>query len=144
MTLIVNKRLLARCRRNIKRVDNTYNVVTTPITLCEISFDDIPDQIPGRDMFTSAFSTMCRIPNFQNIYCVYDNLSVDKDIVESVVSLYRQALKFRVMNDKEKLLYILKFLSFVYKTAIVHSPAHEHHTVVLNMLDYLNFVISCC
>jgi hypothetical protein len=144
MTFFASKRLLARCRRNIKRIDHTYNVVTTPITLCEISFDDIPDNIPCKDMFTCTFSNMCRVPNFQNVCYVYDNLSVDKDIGESVVSLYRQATAFHVMNDKEKVLYVLKCMSFVYKTVIVHSPAHDHHNIVFNVLDYLNFVISCC
>lgn len=143
MTFFASKRLLARCRRIIKRVDHTYNVVTTPITFCEISFDDIPDQIPCREVVTCTFSTMCRNSNIQNVCNLYDNLSVDKDIVESIISLYKQVSLFDVMNDKEKLLYVLKCMSFVYKTVIVHSPLHEHHSIFLNVLDYLNFVISC-
>ncbi len=56
MTFLVSKRLLAKCRRNVKRVDHAFNVVTTPITFCELSFDDLPDQIPYRDVVSSMMS----------------------------------------------------------------------------------------
>jgi hypothetical protein len=140
MTFLVSKRLLAKCRRNVKKVDHAFNVVTTPITFWELSFDDLSDQIPYRDAVTSIMSY---IPNFQNVSNAYDSISIDKDIVESVVSLSRQAYQFKCMKDKERMLFILKCLSLFYKTIIVHLPMHEEHNIILNFLDYLNFVISC-
>ena len=140
MSFLTSKRFIATCRRNVKRVDHAYNVLSTPITFCELSLDDIPDQIPCRDAMTYIVSC---IPNFQNVCNVYDNLSVDKDIVESVVSLSKQAYRFQCMKDKERMLYLLKCLSLFYKTIVIHSPMHEEHNIILNFLDYLNFVISC-
>lgn len=139
MALFVSKRFLAQCRRSVRMVDHAYNIVTTPITFCELSFDDIPDQIPCRDMVTCLASN---IPNFSNVCTVYDNVSIDKDIVESIVSLWKQSSNISCMSDKEKILYVLKCLSLLYKTLIVHSPLHEEHTLILNILDYLNFMVS--
>lgn len=140
MSFLVTKRFLAKCRTNVKRVDHAFNIVTTPITFCELSFDDIPDQIPCRDAVSYMMSC---IPNFPNICNVYDNLSMDKDILESVVHLSKQAYQFQSMKDKERLLYVLKCVSLFYKTIVIHSPMHEEHNIILNFLDYLNFVISC-
>lgn len=139
MAFFASKKLLVRCRRNVKRVEHTYNVVTTPITFLEISFDDIPE-IPCKDVMTSVITY---IPNYQNVCNLYDTLSVDKDVVESMICLYKHALRFQHMKNKDKLLYILKCMSLIYKTIIVHSPMHQEHTVILNFLDYMNFVISC-
>lgn len=143
MALFACKRMLARCRRSARRIDHAYNVVSTPITFCELSFEDIPEQIPDRDMLNGILNTACTVPNLQTVYALYDNLSVDKDIAESAVNLYMQLTKFDRMEEKQKVLYLLKWISLIYKTIIVHSPVHEHHTIIINVLDYLNFVVSC-
>ncbi len=129
-----------QCRRGARRIDHVYNVLTTPITFCELSFDDIPEVIPYREVVVSLLTCDTTL---NNVCSVYDMFSVEKDIVESLVSVYKQSCRFHKLSDKEKLLLLLKFMSLLYKTIVVHSPVHEHHTIVLNLMDYLNFVISC-
>lgn len=139
MALLANKRLLAKCRRNVKRLDQTYSIVTTPISLIELSLDDVPDQVPYRDTITHVMSF---VPGIDSISSMYDTVSVNKDILESVMSIYHQIEHFERLNDKQRLILFVKCISFVYKTVIIHSPLHEHHTLVTNMLDYINFIVS--
>lgn len=138
--MLLTRRFLAQCRRGAKKIDHVYNTLTTPITFCELSFDDVPEVTPCRDMVVSV---MTCVPNINYVCSVYDTLSIEKDIVESFVSVYKQGCRFDKLSDKEKLMLLLKFMSLFYKTIVVHSPVHEHHTIVLNLMDYLNFVISC-
>ena len=140
MAFFANKKLFVQCRRNIRRLDNAYNFVTTPITFCEISLDDVSDKIPCKDMITCC---VANIPNFETVHTVYDTLSVNKDILESIVALCKQSKKIKDMNDKNKVIYVLKCLSLLYKTIIANSSFHEEHSTILNILDYLNFLISC-
>ena len=139
MALLANKRLLGKCRRKAKRIDQTYNVVSTPISLFELSFDDVPDKIPYRDTITHALSS---VPSIDSIASIYDTISVNKDILESVINIHQQIQQFEKLNDKQKLVLFVKCISLVYKTVIVHSPLHEHHSLITNTLDYMNFVVS--
>lgn len=126
--------------KKLKGVNGIYNNVTTPITLVELSFDDVPDMIPYHKVIQDTFTN---VPQFIGVVSCYDAFAIDKDMIESIVSVSLNLRKFVKLSDKNKVLFICKTLCLVYKTIIYNTNLHAYHNAALVCLDYLNFVISC-
>jgi hypothetical protein len=77
--------------KKLKGVNGIYNNVTTPITLIELSFDDIPDIIPYHKVIQDAVN---KAPPFIGIISCYDAFAIDKDMIESIVSVSLILRKF--------------------------------------------------
>lgn len=143
ITRRVVKRTFAKVIRQakkLKKINVAYNNVTTPITFCEISFEDVPDCIPNHRFILGLLYSM---PQFNALSSCYDTFSIDKDMLESITSVLLSSRKFMSFSSKNKLLYICKGLCLLYKMIIYNTNLHAYHNAAWVCLDYLNFVVSC-
>jgi hypothetical protein len=128
--------------KKARDLDKVYNMVTNPITFYEITSDDIPNIIPYQDIINKLTDS---IPSFNNMSIFYDTFSIDKDLVESIVSLYIKLKQVDTMDTKQKSLLVIKISSILYKIAgclLLCLGIPKSHENLSYVFDYLNFILS--
>jgi len=136
------KRTVVKIRKKAKNADKLYNMVSNPITLFEITSDDLPDLIPYNEIIHHVVN---QIPCFDIATNIYDSLSFKKDLAETVWKTYTKSVSFPSLQQKEKILSLIKFTTLIYKIWILYcisSGIPKSHDAIVSCLDYLNFLIS--
>ena len=127
--------------KKLRQFDKVYNQIVNPVSLCEISWDDMGDMLPCK-------STLCNLLKATPCYDVcefYDTFTTDKDIVECLVSIYLKFHKLEEMDVKKKSLLVVKVTCFSYKLfwiAMACCGVPKTHDCIVCLLDYLNFMMS--
>jgi hypothetical protein len=128
--------------RKAKKADKIYNKVTNPISLYEITYDDLPDVIPYHEIIHHVLH---QIPCFDVLSGVYDGFAFKKDLVETVWRTYMKHATFQSLEHKKKVLSIVKLITLCYKIWIMSCIAMgipKSHDTVVSCFDYINFVVS--
>jgi hypothetical protein len=127
--------------KKLRQLDNVYNQIVNPVSLCEISWDDMGDMLPCK-------STLCNLLKTTPCHVVcefYDHFTTDKDFVECLVSVYLKFHKLEEMDVKQKSLLMVKVTCFSYKCfwiALACCGVPKTHDGFVCFLDYLNFMMS--
>lgn len=128
--------------RTFRNVDQVYNSIVNPITFCEITWDDLSDVLPCEKALTNMIKSMPYLGDFGQLY---DTFTVDKDLVETFVSICVKLNKFEHMDAKQRSLFAIKASTFAYKLMFIIMACcgvpktHEH---MMCILDYVNFILS--
>jgi hypothetical protein len=127
--------------RKLRDFDKVYNSFVNPISFCEISWDDLGDNLPcDKALSFLTKSTPCR-----NICELYDTFTCDKDIVECLVSLLLQFNRIEKMDIKQKSMLVMKAYCLAYKLywiAMACCGIPKSHEAMVCILDFLNFVLG--
>lgn len=140
LTKPVSKKIIQNIKK-MRKLEKAYNQIVNPITLCEISWDDLGDCLPCKQ-FVSHFmkTTPCG-----EVCEFYDTVTSDKDIIESCVSFYLKCCKIERLDDKQKSLLMVKVCCFTYKVywiVMACCGIHKTHESIVCILDYVNFIFS--
>jgi hypothetical protein len=132
--------------RKARDVDKVYNNVVNPVTLYEITWDDVPDVIPDVIPYEATISHFVKnVPYMHNIVELYDAFTTDKDIVETFVAIFTKLKNFETMEERKRAIYMVKVYTFLYKfawIALACCGVPKTHDHLVCILDYVNFVLS--